>query len=128
MTLEVRLDKRIIFKSSFPLCHENRSSISGKGEFQRLHFAFKPPRAIVWKGYRSDEGDPTPANQLIDADIWLAGRDPDALLLGVSFVSSNTIYMNSIHIAYPGRQNQTEMALGLVITTYPIKSGKEKSP
>jgi hypothetical protein len=126
MTLEVRLDKTIIFKSSFPLCHANRSSFSGKGEFKRLQFAFKPPRAIVWKGYRSEEGDPTPANQVIEAHIWLAGSDPDALLLGAVFTSSNTIYMNSIHVARPGRRDQTEMAPGLVITTYPPKRAKEK--
>jgi hypothetical protein len=124
MTLEVRLDKRIIFKSSFPLCHENRSSISGKGELQRLRFTFKPPRAIVWSGYRSEEGDPSPPNQVIEGNIWLAGSDPDALLLGAVFTSSNTIYMNSIHIAHPGRRDQTEMAPGLLITTYPIKPGK----
>jgi hypothetical protein len=123
--LELRLDRTIIFKSSFPLCRANRSSISGKANQKRLHFAFKPPRAIVWEGYGDNEGHPTPANQVIDGDIWLAGSDPDELLLGVSFIRSNTIEMNSIHIAHPGRRDQTEMAPSLVLTTYPIKLGKK---
>jgi len=127
MALEVRLDRTIIFKSSFPLCNANRSGISGKDQSKRLHFAFKPPGAVAWKGYRSDGGDLSRANQMIDGNIWLAGSDPDALLLGVAFISSNTIYMNSNHIAHPGRRDQTEIAPGLVITTYPIKLGKGKS-
>jgi len=126
MTLEIRLDKRIIFKSSFPLCHADRSSTYGRGAAKRLHFAFKPHRAIVWQGYR-DEDDTSPANRAIECDIWLAGSDPDALLLGVSFNSSDTIYMNTIHIAGPTQRDQTEIASGLVVTTYPIKHGEEKS-
>ena len=126
MTLEVRLDRRIIFKSSFPLCRADRSPVSGQGESKSLYFAFKPHRVIVWKGSRRDEGDPSPANQEIDGDIWLAGSDPDDLLPGVSFVSSKTIYMNSIHVARPMQRDETEMAPGLVVTTYPIKPGKRK--
>ncbi len=126
MTLEVRLDRRVIFKSSFPLCRADRLTIAGQGEPKSLHFAFKPHRVIVWKGYRSDEGDPSPANQVIECDIWLAGSDPDDLLLGVSFSSSNTIYMNSIHIARPTKRDETGMAAGLVVTTYPIKPGEDK--
>jgi hypothetical protein len=127
MALEVRLDKKILFKSSFPLCHAKRSNIPAGGQSKTLHFAFKPPRAIVWKGYRDDEGDPTPANQEIDGDIWLAGSDPDALLLGISFISLNTIYMNTIHVAHPTQRDQTEIARGLFVTTDPVKLGQEKS-
>jgi hypothetical protein len=127
MALEVRLDRGIIFKSSFPLCRADRSSIYARGNSKGLHFAFKPHRAIVWQGYR-DKDDTTRANQVIEGDIWLAGSDPDALLLGVDFTSSDTIYMNTIHIAHPTQRDRTEIARGLVVTTYPIKRGKEKSP
>ena len=123
MALEVRLDKKIIFQSTFPLCRAKRSTISSPGKIKRLDFTFKPPRAIVWKGYR-DRDDTTPANQLIEGNIWLAGSDPDDLLLGATFMSSSNIYMNSIHIAHPGRRDETEMAPGLVVITYPIKQSK----
>ncbi len=126
MTLEVRLDRKVIFKQSFPLCRADRSSVHGGGESKRLHFGFKPHRTIVWQGYK-DQDDTTPANRVIGCDIWLAGSDPDALLLGVYFASSEASYMNTIHIAHPMQRDQTEIASGLVVTTYPTKPGKGKS-
>jgi site-specific recombinase XerC len=35
--------------------------------------------------------------------------------------------IQTIHIAHPTQRDQTEIAAGLVVTTYPIKRGKEKS-
>ncbi len=67
------------------------------------------------------------ANQLIDDSFWQAGADPDALLIGVSFVASDTILMNTIHISHLNKRESSEIAKGLVVVTYPSR-GSGKAP
>jgi hypothetical protein len=125
MKLEVRLDQRLIYQSSFPLCRSERSSAHSEGQKKKLEFAFKAPRAIVWQGYR-DEDNTTGPDQEIEGNIWLAGADPDKMLLGVSFMSRDSIYMNTIHIAYSNRRSVSEIEPGLVVITKPIGHSAEK--
>ncbi len=124
MTLQVSLDGATIFGSSFPICKGKRSSVSQAVRRKQLNFTFKPSRAIVWKGYR-DSDNTTRPGQAIKGSIWLAGSDPDDLVLGVVFMTRKSIYMNTLHIAHPGKRDQTEIEPGLTVTTYPAKSGKE---
>jgi hypothetical protein len=126
MVLEIRLDNAIIFKSSFPVCRAYRSSIPPTTRPRNLDFVFKPPRAIVWEGYR-DQDNTTSPKQTIKGQIWLAGSDPDDLLLGLAFTTPGNIYMNTIHVAHPGKRDQTEVERGLVVTTYPIKRAGERT-
>jgi len=120
MNLEVRLDRTVIYKSTVPICQAERSTFQRDSEHQLLRFSFTPKRAIVWKGYRDDDSNTTPPNQPIDGDVWLAGSEPDVLLLGVSFSVQRTGYMNTIHIAHPFQRDQTEIASGLFIITQPV--------
>ena len=126
MKLEVRLDQKIIYQSSFPLCRADRSSAHSEGQTKKLDFVFNAPRAIVWHGYR-DEDNTTDLSQEIEGNIWLAGADPDKMILGVSFVSRGSIYMNTLHIAYPDRREVLEIEPGLVIITEPVRGSEEKS-
>ena len=122
MSLEVRFDRKAIYKSTFPICQAERSTFYSEHQ-QLLRFSFAPGRAIVWKGYRDDDGNITGPNQPIEGNVWLAGSDPDALLLGVSFSMQRTGYMNTIHIAHPFQRDQTEIASGLFIITKPVSLG-----
>ena len=126
MKLEVRLDQNIIYQSSFPLCRAERSSAHSEGQKKTLDFVFNAPRAIVWQGYR-DEDNTTDPNQEIKGNIWLAGADPNTMILGVSFVSRGSIYMNTLHIAYPDRREVSEIEPGLVVITEPIGPRGEKT-
>jgi hypothetical protein len=119
MRLEVQLDQKVIYTSSFPLCRAERSSTYSDGQKSKLQFSFTPGRPIVWTGYR-DEDDTTGPGQALEGDIWLAGADPDDMMLGVGFIAEDTIYMNTIHIAYPDKPSQTEIASGLTVLTTPI--------
>jgi hypothetical protein len=126
MKLEVRLDQKIIYQSSFSLCRAERSSAHSEGQKKNLDFVFTSPRAIVWQGYR-DEDNTTDPNQEIEGGIWLAGADPDVMILGVSFMSRGAIYMNTLHIAYPDRRAVSEIEPGLVIITEPVRGTEEKT-
>jgi hypothetical protein len=120
MTLELQLDKVAIYQSTFPLCRAERSSADSQAR-ATAEFVFRPERAITWKGYR-DNDVTSQANQRIEANLWQAGADPDSLLIGVTFSDDSQIYMNTIYIAYPSRREETSIADGLVIATYPAAS------
>src|SRR5687767_6445017 len=72
MTVEVRLDKTMLHKSSVPLWRADRASVDSQGQASRIEFSLRPDRAIVWAGYR-DTNDGTAANQSIEGDVWQAG-------------------------------------------------------
>ena len=114
--LEVKLDGAKLFETSFPVCRRSRSD---GGPSKELSFTFRPPRKIIWRGY-GDGGNVTRPNQKIECDIWLAGSDPDVLLLGVSFSTQRRTNMNTIHIAYPTRSYKTIIERGLVVESYPV--------
>jgi hypothetical protein len=123
MKLQVRFDDKVVYESTFPICHAPRSSIHARGGDKKLNFSFNPQRSITWLGYK-DESEKTSPKQSLVGDLWLAGADPDALLIGVSFSSARSIYMNTIHIAQPGKQDQTQIAPGLVVVSMPVARGK----
>jgi len=125
MAIEVRLDGATICKAEFPVCHADRERVESQGQWiGKIRFSFSPSRSIIWKGYR-DTTDITKAGQVLKADLWQAGADPDDLLIGVSFSDQNTIYMNTIHIAHPTRRDESEIAKGLTVVTYPLTNGSE---
>jgi hypothetical protein len=121
MTLEVRLDGRPLHRSSFPLCLAQRESGDSQGQqVGRMEFFFQPKRRIVWSGYR-EKNDQTEATETLEVNVWQAGADPDGLTLGVSVMSHDRILMNTVHLAHPDRSNESSLAKGLVVTTYPAE-------
>jgi hypothetical protein len=121
IAIRVRFDRTPIYRSSIPICHWDRLSERGRASFR-----FTPRRPLVWYGYRSDEGDSTPdvgdttaANTAFEIDLWQAGGDTDAILLGFQAVASDGLHMNSIHLLWPTKPSATTMAPGLVLETWP---------
>jgi hypothetical protein len=122
MTLEVRFDKRVVYRASIPLCRMNREAKTEEKSPRVLDVPFAAPRSIKWEGYR-DAPDVTPRGQRLHLNLWQAGADPDDLVIGVSAANESVILMNTVHIAHPVRRDATEVAQGLVVVTYP---GSEK--
>jgi hypothetical protein len=118
MTLEVRFDKRTAEKITVPLCRALPNSRSSQGEAARIEFGFAPGREIRWSGYR-ETNDRTRAGQLLEVNLWQAGADPEALTIGVSVMTRDRILMNSVHIAHSDRRDESTLASGLTLATYP---------
>jgi hypothetical protein len=118
MTLEVRFDKTTLEKVTVPLCRALRNSLGSQGEAARIEFAFTPSRAIRWSGDR-EINDRTRAGQLLEVNLWQAGADPEALTIGVSVMTRDRILMNTVHIAHSDRRDQSTLASGLTLATYP---------
>ena len=128
MGVEVSLDGVTLLKVALPLCRADRESVHSQGQqTARIEFSFVPTRPIVWEGYR-DPPIKSKTGQLLEGDIWQAGADPDDLILGVSFLDSHLIYMNTVHVAHPTQRDETEIEPGLTLSTYPFTSGSEKRP
>ncbi len=118
MTLEVQFEGRIVHKSTFPLCRAGRGTVHQQGQDGRIEFTWRPEHAITWRGYR-DTRNRTGTDEVLLGNIWEAGADPDALTLGVSFFSGKRIVMNTVHIAHPAARDESTIAKGLLVRTYP---------
>src|SRR5947209_4551647 len=68
MQLDVRLDNKAIFTTTFSIAQSRRSTIPKSSHAKRTRFSFMPDRSIVWSGYR-DEDVVSPAKQRIGCDI-----------------------------------------------------------
>ncbi len=104
----VRLDGKALYRGVLPICRGSRDAEEGRVKF---HFA----------GGHSFQGEHhTRSTDSIEGDIWQAGGEPDALILGISFDTGKQILLNTVHIAKPKKQASSTLDRGLVITTYPV--------
>ena len=124
IAIRVRLDGAELYRSSIPICRWERRFEKGKGTFR-----FTPSRALVWYGYRSDEGDSTKdvgdttvANTPLEVDLWQAGGEVNAIELGVTAEAPDGLHMNTTHMLWPGKRTQTTLTPGLVLETWPERS------
>ena len=123
VALRVRLDGKTIYATSLPVCRWERRFEEGKTSFR-----FTPPRALVWYGYRSDQGDgtkdrgdTTPAGTPLEVEFWQAGGEPDAIELGYVVAAGDGLHMNSLYFLSPTKKRSSTMAPGLVLETWPEK-------
>jgi len=97
--LEVALSRKVIYRSSFPVCpiedySENvKDLLSARGSpGRKLVFSFKGGH--VFQGeYR------TTPTQTIEANVWQSGTGPGVILLGLSFSTKKQLLLNTIHVA-----------------------------
>jgi hypothetical protein len=111
--IEAILDGKRIYESKFSICHLFKYSQP-----------VKPQRTLVFRitaPHKSLFGEP--AKEPLEGDVWEAGRDPDAIVLGVSFSGPQQIWCNSLHILYPNKASKTILARGLIIRTSPDLHG-----
>jgi len=115
--LSLRLGNRNLYRGSIPVCRSERRSETG-----RIRFRFTADRPIVWYGYRSaqrspahDVGDTTTANTSFELDIWQAGGEADALLLGVSAAARDGLHMNTVCVVWVTKPSRRTLATGLVL-------------
>ena len=121
--LEVRLDGKVIYSNSLPICKGRRDFENGKASFN-----FTPNRPIVWYGYRSepdnggtDPGDTTPAGTNLKFVFWQAGGEKNTIDLGYGVIAKDGIHMHSMHFLSPVSKITTIMAPGLILETWPEK-------
>jgi hypothetical protein len=118
MGIQVTVDGKSVFRSSFPICKTADASVVDRDHKQKI-------LAFTFKGGRTFQGEYKTSNaENVVGNIWQAGGDDDALILGVSFVShkQNQILLNTVQIAQPDRRSIEEVDTGILVETYPVRS------
>lgn len=105
----VRLARKVLYRGVLPICRGSRDAENGRVEF---HFA---------GGHLFQGEHRTRPTDSIEGDIWQAGGEPDALILGISFATRNQTLLNTVHIGRPQRRTSSVLDKGLFITTYPVR-------
>jgi hypothetical protein len=117
--LEVLLNEKTVFRSSFPICPTSDRSKETERQQQIVAFSFKGGH--VFQG----EYHTTPT-QTIEGNIWQAGTDPGAILFGLSFSTKKQVLRNTIHFAKHDTGSTSEIDRGLIVRTFPISRKKPK--
>lgn len=120
MALEIKLDRQLLFQRTVATCHGARDTSAG--DQRQIEFSFRAGRPLVWWGYLAEDAEhaeTTAAGLRFTVQIWQAGADSDAMLLGVVAMVGNQLHMNTIHIASPAESDTTEIADGLRVITRP---------
>lgn len=108
LSVIVRSDTNVLLSVVLPICRGSREVENEKVEF---HFA---------GGHTFKGKYPTRSTDLVEGDIWQAGGEPNAIILGVSFADSKQELLNTLHIARPEKKASSELDEGLSITTDPV--------
>lgn len=114
MQVEIVVDGQTVYRSRFHACRLARSQQVDEAEQKTMY------RFYFSGGHTFQDEYHTSKNDKIEGDIWEAGADPDAILLGVSFMTSKQVLLNTIHIVKPGIPTQATLDRGVLIKTYPM--------
>jgi hypothetical protein len=116
MQLELLVEGQAVYHTRFRACRMERTD-STQNEQQKI-------RVFHFLGGHIFQGRyQTTKRERIEGNIWQAGADLDAMLLGVSFTAPGAhgqILLNTIHIAKPCIPSQSTLDRGVVIKTYPV--------
>jgi hypothetical protein len=109
--VRVSLEGKAVFSGTFPACQMRRGDIRDESPQKVLEFTFRP-KATIFGAEFDSLGSPQ-----VEGNIWRAGGDADALLLGVSFSTPERILLNSVHVARAQESSRLALARGLTIET-----------
>jgi hypothetical protein len=108
--IEVSLDGKRIYGTTFGICHADYPQPT---KTQRvLVFQIAGPHKRLF-------GEPQ--TETLEGNVWQAGRDPDGIVLGVSFAGAKRVWCNSLHVLDPNKASKTVLARGLIVRTAPSR-------
>jgi hypothetical protein len=108
LSVTVRLERKVLYSGVLPICRGRCDAEDGQMKF---YFA----GGHLFQGeYRTHSTD------AIEGDIWQAGGEDDALILGISFSTKKQVLLNTLHIAKPDKLTSSELDTGLSITSDPV--------
>lgn len=107
---QIILGPKAIYESSVPIC--------------RTKYGANPKTiAFRLKGGHTFQGEHrTLPEETVEANIWLAGSDPDAIIFGLDFSTKKRILLNTVHIARPDRESTSKIDRGMWVRTFPVRN------
>jgi hypothetical protein len=113
MGLDLLLDGKRIYHLEFRACLMKRNNADSPDQtrMRKFHLAGGHTFQGTYRTVSSDK---------IEGDIWQADADPDALSLGVSFMTKDQVLLNTIHTVKPGKVTRFNLDSGLISRSYPL--------
>jgi hypothetical protein len=120
LRLRISIDELQNYEWSVPLCHGTWKERELAGNKISIEKKLETPREISWSGY-TDEVQVSPAGDKIEGKFWLAGAEPDGMIIGVTFFSESldSILMNTIFYASHDSESSIEIAPGVIVRSTP---------
>jgi hypothetical protein len=118
--LELEFDGSVVRETTLPICQRSRAS-EPPDQARMLVIRFAPTRQVAWSGYK-EEPETSPANEILEFQVWQAGADPNCAIFGLSVSANHNLYMNTLLLALPDRPFESTLANGLVLRTVPEPS------
>jgi len=116
--LEIEFDGTVVQDATFPICRRLRSA-RPDNQAKTLLVRLAPPRPVLWSGYK-DETVTSPAYQDLEFQVWESGADPKHMILGVTVMTKDTIYMNTLTLVFPDKSFESQLAEGVLIRSVPL--------
>ncbi len=113
------LHSKELFAADLPVCILRRAD-GRDGQLKTLEFTFRA-KASEFCDDCAALGEPE-----IEGNVWLAGGDPDGLILGVSFSTPRRVLLNTLHVAKAGHASESQLANNLVMRTTAVRRGQTK--
>jgi hypothetical protein len=66
-------------------------------------------------------------SESVSADIWEAGADSDAVVLGISLETDRVILVNTLHMLRADRLTWQTLGGGLTVRSYPVSARKSSN-
>jgi hypothetical protein len=121
MHVDVQLNGRALYSNSFPACTMRREDVPVESPQKLLEFFFRGHAGLFGAEFdRLGTVD-------IEGNIWRAGGEADALLLGISFATPDRVLLNSVHIATARSAARSTMAKGLVVHTSAVRPNRARA-
>lgn len=116
MRVDVQLDGRALYSKAFPACAMPREDIPAESPQKVLEFSLRGPAALF--GAECERL----GTVMIVGNIWRAGGEADALLLGVSFATPDHVLLNSLHVAAARHGARSTMAKRIVVRSSAVRN------
>src|SRR6266496_2001352 len=112
--LAITLDSTPLYQGVLAACPDMLPD-SLRERYTRATFVFRPAKSLRWDEVR------TPPGETIEGNVWRAGDDSNAVLLGISFVTRDRVLLNTIHIAALDTSTAFPLGAGIRSVTLPNK-------
>jgi hypothetical protein len=108
---ETTVDGKLIATAKFPVSRLARGDVGPdpKQKIFEYNFVLREKKGRAFRGITQGK---------VEGNIWEAGMEKDGIIFGVSWVTKNTIMMNTLHIAVLDETKVSNQGRGVYFKTY----------
>jgi len=113
LRIEIHTDAARLLETRLPLCRAPRAS----GTARQTPIAFPATRI-------ADTLEASPETA-VTGDVWVAGSEPDGVMLGVSFQTEDRVLLNTLRFVPASGASQADLVTGVRLVTT-VEDGRQQ--